>query len=337
MLYVCKRCEYESIHIGHLKRHLSRIIECEDLKNCELSSAFLLKELDKDKTDYKHKCSFCDEQFQSTSGKYKHEAKCKLIQENIKLKNEIIKLKEENVKLKANEKEIEIKVLKELLHNQQPMASTSLINQPIQNNQVIQNQTIQNQTNETNIYNNITINAIGYENTDYITEEFSIKCIKNCLEGICDFIKELSFNKDHPENHNIRNIDDTCYEILSSYKISPSRYVQHDYKKVEAYKNHMAYTITKKVALSEQILNITESFFKDFIEKTDIKEKIGQKHILKFVEKVVLPLGWSMNLPEEDDIDIDFSDEFEEQQDIIYNMIIQSINKIGTHKKFIDL
>jgi len=99
----------------------------------------------------------------------------------------------------------------------------------------------------------------------------------------------------------------------------------------------MVYTITKKVALSEQILNITESFLKDFIEKKDIKEKIGQKHILKFVEKVVLPLGWSMNLPEEDDIDIDFSDEFDKQQDALHILIIQSINKIGTHKKFIDI
>jgi hypothetical protein len=44
-----------------------------------------------------------------------------------------------------------------------------------------------------------------------------------------------------------------------------------------------------------------------------------------------------MNLPEEDDIDIDFNDEFEKQQDELYNLIIQSINKIGTHKKFIDI
>jgi hypothetical protein len=351
MLYECKRCEYESTYISHLKKHLSRIKECEDIKKCGISSACLLQELDIDKTEFEHKCSFCDEQFQSTSGKYKHEVKCKIINENIKLKDENIKLKDENIKLKEQlkeqEKDIEIKVLKNMLQNQQPTSSTSLINQPIQtiqNNQPIQNQTIQNQTidnthNETNIYNNITINAIGYENTSYITDEFAINCIKNCVPGVWDFIKEVSFNKDHPENHNIRNIDDTNYEILSNYKIKniPWGFV-NDYKKVEMYKSNMVHTITKKTALNQHILNIPAYFFKSFMEKTDIKNKIGKKNIIKFVETVVGPLGWGLNLPEEDDIEINvFSEEFDEKQNELYNMFIQFINQIGTHKKFIDI
>jgi hypothetical protein len=333
MVLECSRCFYETPQITNLRKHLSKKTICEDIKNCGLSADDILKSYEKNKTEFEHKCSFCNEKHQTMGAKYAHEAKCKLIQENIKLKDEIIKLKE-----KEKEKDIEIKVLTNLLHNQQPTTSTSL------NNQTIQNQTIQNtidnsQHIETNIYNNITINAIGYENTDYITDEFAINCIKNCVPGVWDFIKEVSFNKDHPENHNIRNIDDTNYEILSNYKITNiPRWLVNDYKKVESYKSNMVHTITKKTALNQHILNIPEYFFKSFMEKTDIKNKIGKKNIIKFVETVVGPLGWRMNLPEEDDIEINvLGEEFDEKQNELYNMFIQFINQVGTHKKFIDI
>jgi hypothetical protein len=349
MVFECSRCDYETSQITNLRKHLSKKTICEDIKNCGLSADDILKSYEKNKTEFEHKCSFCNEKHQTIGANYAHEAKCKLIQENIKLKDEIIKLKDENIKLKdehiklKTEKDIEIKVLTNLLHNQQPTTSTSLINQTIQNqpiqNQTIQNQTIDNSKNETNIYNNITINAIGYENTSYITDEFAINCMKNSFPGILDFIKELSFNPDHPENHNIRNIDDTNYEILSSYKITNIYWgLVNDYKKVEIYKNNMVHTITKKTALNQHILNTTESFFKNFLEKIDIKDKIGQKHIINFLEKVVLPLGWSMNLPEEDDIDMGTDhNEFDNQQSELYNIFIQFINQLGTHKKFIDI
>ncbi len=42
------------------------------------------------------------------------------------------------------------------------------------------------------------------ENTDYITEDFSLKCLKNAAYGVKPMMDEIYFNKDHPENHNAR-------------------------------------------------------------------------------------------------------------------------------------
>ena len=51
---------------------------------------------------------------------------------------------------------------------------------------------------------NIHINNYGCENKDYITKDYLIKLLKEPFQAIPRLIEYTHFNKDHPENQNIK-------------------------------------------------------------------------------------------------------------------------------------
>ena len=63
-----------------------------------------------------------------------------------------------------------------------------------------------NNSNNTNSNNNtIIINNYGDENTKYITKEFIVNLLANKpFKAIPEMIKHTHFNKEHPENQNIK-------------------------------------------------------------------------------------------------------------------------------------
>jgi hypothetical protein len=76
----------------------------------------------------------------------------------------------------------------------------------------LKTQTVNNTTQQTNItYNNnnnqhinININNFGSENTTHLSDEFLSQCLLSCNTGIKNLMKEIHFNPEVPENHNIR-------------------------------------------------------------------------------------------------------------------------------------
>ena len=82
------------------------------------------------------------------------------------------------------------------------------------NNKKISNKTTNNNnnhhnTNSNNTTNNnnntIIINNYGEEDTKYITSDFILKLLKNKpFKAIPEMIKHTHFNKEHPENQNIK-------------------------------------------------------------------------------------------------------------------------------------
>lgn len=64
---------------------------------------------------------------------------------------------------------------------------------------VIHNTTI----NHSNTYN-IQLNNFGQENTSYLTPEFLTYCLRNPKKGMPSLIEKIHYNKDYPENHNLR-------------------------------------------------------------------------------------------------------------------------------------
>ena len=65
------------------------------------------------------------------------------------------------------------------------------------------NNTNSNNTNNNN--NTIIINNYGEENTKYITKQFIVNLLKNKpFKAIPEMIKHTHFNKEHPENQNIK-------------------------------------------------------------------------------------------------------------------------------------
>jgi hypothetical protein len=59
-------------------------------------------------------------------------------------------------------------------------------------------------TNANNINNTINVNNFGQEDTSYLTSEFLSYCLFNPKKGMSSLIENIHYNKDYPENHNIR-------------------------------------------------------------------------------------------------------------------------------------
>ncbi len=144
-----------------------------------------------------YKCENCGKEFKTSSGKCKHKKKC-LVNPIIIEKKENDKLKEE-LEFVKNEKDKEISKRKELEKQVE-----QLLLEKTQRNQenhigVINNDNSQN----TNI--NIVFN-FGEENIEYLLkdENFIKKCIESPINSIHKYLDNVHFNKEHPENRNIK-------------------------------------------------------------------------------------------------------------------------------------
>ncbi len=103
----------------------------------------------------------------------------------------------------ANETEVLKKEIKELKATMKSLLTISDNNTT--NNTNCNNTNNTNCNNTNNITNNtININNYGSENKDYITKEYLIKLLKAPFQAIPKLIEYTHFNKDHPENQNIK-------------------------------------------------------------------------------------------------------------------------------------
>jgi hypothetical protein len=269
------------------------------------------------------------EKFTTKSGKCKHEINC----ENIKLKNEIIrrdleekeKLIQENIKLKLllenNTQVIEY-------HKQNDIQSnTNQVIETQNNTQVIEKQqNINHIITQQNINQNIIINVHESENRSYITDEFMAECVKENIHGICNYIKKLHFDPDHPENHNIKFVDADHYEVLEKEKHSDEPFIKKHYVKCVEYMSNFLLTLKKDKVIEFHILPRVQTVFKEFFIKCKKNKNIEKQHIVDFVKNVLFPLNLSADLDEEDDCseyDYDTSDEIAQK---IYTLLKETID-----------
>jgi hypothetical protein len=111
---------------------------------------------------------------------------------------ELNKQKDEIDLLKLQQKKLEETVEKLLIECSNNNNKTS--NKTLNNNNHNTNS-----LNTTNNNNTIIINNYGEEDTKYITSDFILKLLKNKpFKAIPEMIKHTHFNKEHPENQNIR-------------------------------------------------------------------------------------------------------------------------------------
>ena len=122
-------------------------------------------------------CSCCLKSYSYGSGLSKHRNKCKNKSTVPMVEYELLRKEKE-----AMQKQIEELLLSQ--HNSQ----------------------ITNTTNNNNIGTqvNITINAFGKENIDYLTEKQCIKIVNQVFNSIPAAAQIVFFNPEHPENHNIK-------------------------------------------------------------------------------------------------------------------------------------
>mgnify|MGYP001284160729 CR=1 FL=1 len=212
--YLCHRCGYNTNKKSNINQHLNRKTICkpmlsdisiEDIKiyyNLEISitskitsnnSKSLIcpsKNLKNTPKNVVNKCcSYCCKEFSRIDNLNRHLKKCKMknnvLSENKELRETVEKLL------------IECSEMKNLLKNttEKSITSHSMSNS---------NNTNSNNTNNTN-NNTIIINNYGEEDTNYITTDFILKLLKNKpFKAIPEMIKHTHFNKEHPENQNIK-------------------------------------------------------------------------------------------------------------------------------------
>ena len=146
----------------------------------------------------KYICEFCNKSYSTNSHMRRHQKTCN---KNVSSAMEIEILKENQKKM-----EREYNKLQQTVENLKICSNGNISNNNSHNTtNNITNKTkneINNNDNSTNI--NVTINNYGNENRDYITKQYLINLLKAPFQAIPRLIEYTHFNKDHPENQNIK-------------------------------------------------------------------------------------------------------------------------------------
>ena len=182
MSIICDRCGREFKKMDNLRRHLNRVYICQptlkDIPIDVLRAKYACKK-------GVYACENCGKVYKTSSGKSKHKKTC--LQEQ-KEKDKIIQEKDELLK----------DALAKIYEEQQSREKLEEMVKEL----LLQKQCIQNITNN----NIIIINNFGEENTDYLREDqnFLRKCIESPMQSIQKYLDAVHFNKEHPENNNIK-------------------------------------------------------------------------------------------------------------------------------------
>ena len=205
MIYNCVRCGYETKHKGHFKNHLNRKNICiAILEDISINDIKIYYNLDLDtKPNYNpvqpqnnlskpiltqnkyFSCNYCNKIFKRQWHLSRHLNTCKIKKKNLD------KQKEEIDILKKQQKQLEETVEKLLIE----------CSNNTNNNTIYSNNTNSNNT----IHNTININNYDEEDTKYITKQFIVNLLANKpFKAIPEMIKHTHFNKEHPENQNIK-------------------------------------------------------------------------------------------------------------------------------------
>jgi hypothetical protein len=187
-MFVCKRCNYETIYKKCLIQHLNNKKPCKIINNNIERNILLDELLEKTYNNITFDCEFCDKKFNNRSNMYRHRKICINNNENLidKLTNRIDKLE-----AKLDKKNIT-------------------------------NNTIQNTTNNTqNIHNNIInvtapqLKNFGRENMDALPESLISSLFLDLK--FRELIEQLHCDPNYPENQNVR-IKSTKRNVMEIYR-----------------------------------------------------------------------------------------------------------------------
>jgi len=210
--YECQRCGYNTTLKGNIKHHLNRKNICKPLLDNisieQMKDIYNLNETSKNpqnnsnlltntsqipqktpKNEDSNQCSYCSKEFSRIDNLNRHLKTCK--------KKKKVLLENEELRETVEKLIIECSIMKNLLNSKQSNKSNK------SNNTI--NSHNSNNTNSNNTNNTIIINNYGDEDTKYITKEYIVNLLANKpFKAIPEMIKHTHFNKEHPENQNIK-------------------------------------------------------------------------------------------------------------------------------------
>lgn len=168
MVYECPRCHYHTLNKYHYISHLKKKKPCPSLYS-ECDTATVLESIQTKERLYKqHTCKECNKCFSHASGLSRH------MKTHIEINN---------------------------CHNN---TTTNTSNSHNTTNTINSNNPT---TNNITISPVINLNLFGQEKIDYILQdkEFLTECLKDILRcGIPNILEKMHFNKDVPENQNVK-------------------------------------------------------------------------------------------------------------------------------------
>jgi len=188
----CERCGCSFKKIDNLRKHFNRIFICKPLVS-NISVSSLIYKYATQKGIYK--CESCGKLYKTRAGKSKHRKTCIIALSNSAKKDIIIQEQNEIIEEKDTKLQNAFKTI------QQEQLIRENLEKKIK--ELLSNQCIQNITNNNNF---IIINNFGEENIDYICHDsqFIQKCIENPIHSVQTYLDIIHFNKEHPENNNIK-------------------------------------------------------------------------------------------------------------------------------------
>lgn len=274
-MYTCGRCGYQTKQRYLLVNHRQRKRPCDPL-HCDISNTDLLKELDNADIDLKkYVCNVCGKRYANRQSKYMHQKDCKGVTQVVPVPPTVEELASTVASLKAELAELKSKGVG--THN-----ITNYNGCNVQQN------------------NNIILQNFGSEKVDHLPSSYLSWCFANKEEGIKTLIQDIHFDKECPENHNVR-LKSSKKELMEVY--NDGRWVVSDQDKVLTELIEKGYRVLRKHGrknktnvmddenLEEQEVNEIVEWLENVYDDKREQKPIKRELLLLFLNNKPILLG----------------------------------------------
>lgn len=293
--HICPRCYREFNRRSHLQYHLNKKRPCKEVikninngkdGNTQLASA-LLNVAQKDSKLLTKKgefqCKYCKKGFSRNSNLNRHYKTCKRKKE-IDAENKVIY---EAILQKMIE--YEAKMEKFMEQNQQLAQENKMLKSTIITNTNSHNTTnIENSNVNTGTVNNVNIhiNALGNENTDYLTNKDKMEILEKMHKSIITYVEKVHFNPDHPENHNVyvQNLKNS-YGAMFNGDRWETRHISDIVESLMDYGRNKIEEIREEMKEKGKVRNYVEGRLDELFNAIDGDDSEKSKNIMKVSEE----------------------------------------------------
>lgn len=201
-MYECSRCGYTTTFITNIRKHLKAKTTCpaiiEDISIETLRSKYNVvikphapthnNSTDSPEISTKIECGICHKKYANSYTLSRHQKKC--INNFSQMKQEIEGLKNQIANLMNKPPPIPSSM-------STSTSTTSVVSAPT-------NIVINQNFNTGHSNHSPSPNPFLSEDMYYLSDEYILKCAKKLNNGLIDFIKNVRFNPEHPENMNVK-------------------------------------------------------------------------------------------------------------------------------------
>lgn len=300
--YVCSRCYKEFKRKAHYDYHVNRKRPCHEVmkkineinnENNELKDNINEDALNSTQDvqnctqlhpkEQNHRCKYCKNTFTRNSSLTRHYKTCKRKKE-IDAENKVIY---EAILQKMIE--YEAKMEKFMEQNQQLAQENKMLKSTIITNTNSHNTTnIENSNVNTGTVNNVNIhiNALGNENTDYLTNKDKMEILEKMHKSIITYVEKVHFNPDHPENHNVyvQNLKNS-YGAMFNGDRWETRHISDIVESLMDYGRNKIEEIREEMKEKGKVRNYVEGRLDELFNAIDGDDSEKSKNIMKVSEE----------------------------------------------------